>query len=92
MQPVVTQEQATNLVEVARIKATDLGFNLEDLNYSVTRVKEDTLYLPYYSPIILEKLNVAMRSGKELFEVMFSRKPFKNGGVSCGGGLTVYIN
>ena len=47
MQPVVTQEQANNLVEVARIKATELGFNREDLNYSVTRVKEDTLYVPY---------------------------------------------
>lgn len=55
-------------------------------------VKENTLYEPYHSSEVNEKLQAAIKREIRLYEVTFSRKSLQNGGAVWGGGLSVFMN
>jgi hypothetical protein len=88
----ISEDQANLFVTTASTKAVELGFVLEGLNYSIRRVKEETLQVPYHNQIVLGMLREAVNEDKRIFEVAFYPKQPKGGGVIYGGGLSVYLN
>jgi hypothetical protein len=88
----ISVDQANIFLEIASAKAIELGFEVKDFHYSIKRIDEGKLYVPYYNQIMLEKLRDAIRKEKDLFQVNFYPKALANGGVIWGGGLSVYMN